>query len=88
VVLTQKEFQATNTSAVSADLQQRLKMSGNEFGGWHSINTSCTQVSKRLVTYIEAIIVLSPYVLMSLFCHSDTAQNSDSEKQKIKLELS
>jgi hypothetical protein len=62
VTLTQEEFPAVNASVACAAsaLQPFLKVSCNRFGGWHTVTTSCTQVSKRLVAHIKALLVLSP----------------------------
>jgi hypothetical protein len=75
VALTLEEFPAVNASVAGAALPPCLKVSGNKFLSAHysefrsiwrlaridSTSSSRSKVSKRLVAYIEALIVLSLY---------------------------
>ena len=63
VALTQEEFPATKDSVAGAGLSACLKVSERTRIWWltRSNQRTCAQVSKHLVAYIEALLVLSPY---------------------------
>jgi hypothetical protein len=64
VALTQEDFLAVNAERVSCCCCTALVFKGELQQIWllaRSNLTSCTQVSKRLVAYFEALIVISPH---------------------------